>query len=153
MYHSHTPDEYKYYFDRNTHGNLYRDVYQRFLNEKTHSRMLIPEAEQKSREARAGYVDGKPKGGGYVAPPPVHYAPQVQSYGVPQAQSYGAPPPVASHAYGAPPAYGSTVPPPAPQVGTTWAPPAPPASSNAGYRPTPTYNNAPAPGSDLPPAY
>ena len=123
----HTPDEYKYYFDRNTHGNLYRDVYQRFLNEKTHSRMLIPEADQKSREARAGYVDGKPVGGGYIAPPPAQYAPQVVSYGVPHPHSHSHPPtsyaPQTTSYALAPPSYGSSSNPP------------------------------PAPGSDLPPAY
>ena len=126
----HTPDEYKYYFDRNTHAALYRDLYHRFLTENTVSRMIVSEAEQKNRESRAGYVNGKPRGGGYVAPPPAVTSFPV-SNSLPQ---YNAPvnsiPASTVHSY----------------------PPPPPGTSTS-YQPAPTYNNAPPPNSDLPPAY
>lgn len=56
---THTPEEYHYYFERNPHGHLYVDLYPRFLNESVVSRAIVSQAEQLSRESKAGYVDGK----------------------------------------------------------------------------------------------
>lgn len=152
----HTADEYKYYFDRNTHGKLYRDLYPRFLNEATVSRRIVSEAEQKNRETRAGYVNGKPASGGYVVHSPqmpsAYMTPQVTSYPV---TSYPVPSSTQPPLYNAPMATGGPVPisqlpnPPA----NTFQQNNPP--TNPGYKPTPTYTNAPSPGSnnDMPPAY
>lgn len=134
----HTADEYRYYFDRNTHGALYSDMYQRFLAVGTCARMLVPEEEQRRREDRAGYVAGKPvdpTGGGRVHPS------FVTSCAVPVSVSPSLPPPPyipPSSCYSPPPPAAAAV-----------------ASAAAQYRPTPTYNNAPSPSTraDLPPAY
>lgn len=55
----HTPEEYHYYFERNPHGHLYVDLYPRFLNEPIPSSKIVDKNEQRSRETRAGYIDGK----------------------------------------------------------------------------------------------
>lgn len=55
----HTPEEYHYYFERNPHGHLYVDLYPRFLNEAIVASALVSKSEQRRREDKAGYVDGK----------------------------------------------------------------------------------------------
>lgn len=150
----HTTDEYKYYFDRNTHGRLYHDLYQRFLNEQTVARRIVTEVDRKSREARAGYVNGKPVSGGYVAPPQhvssAYLTPQVTSYPMTSHPTQYYTPPVHSHGGAVP--IGQLPLPPANNFQQNRNNSVPP--TNSGYRPTPTYNNAPSPGgNDLPPAY
>ena len=55
----HTPEEYHYYFERNPHGHLYVDLYPRFLNDAVVSSAIVNKNEQRRREGKAGYVDGK----------------------------------------------------------------------------------------------
>jgi len=62
----HSPQEYQYYFERNTHASLYLDVYRRFLNENTFARTIVSRNEQNERERKAGYRNGERR----RAPPP-----------------------------------------------------------------------------------
>lgn len=55
----HTPVEYQFYFERNPHAALYLDVYPVFFNEERSARSVVSIQDQKAREARAGYRDGK----------------------------------------------------------------------------------------------
>jgi len=111
---THTSEEYRFYFERNPHASLYVDVYSRFLNEKVHARNIISEAEQRSRESQAGYVDGKPtRSVGNVS----HMLSQTHSQGsnyssatggLPPPPAYNQPPPAYAPPPGAPPAGGQS---------------------------------------------
>jgi hypothetical protein len=69
---THTPQEYQFYFERNPHAPIYVDLYPRFLNEHSVGRAIVSVHEQKHRESRGHYTDGKPPahgqtGGGVFA--------------------------------------------------------------------------------------
>jgi hypothetical protein len=107
---SHTADEYRYYFDKNPHAVMYRDLFQRFVTEEVHSRSLVTPEEQKQRELAHGYVDGVRPAAPVSAPSyqPQYGQQQQHGYGGAGAPYYGAaatlppPPPYA----GPPPSYG-----------------------------------------------
>jgi hypothetical protein len=103
---SHTQDEYRYYFDRNPHGVMYRDQYQRFAHEQVHARSLVTPEEQKQRELAHGYVDGeRPPTAAHPAP----YTTQQQQQGY--GGGYGSHPPAPPPPYaGPPPSYGAPPP-------------------------------------------
>ncbi|CAE7411196.1 unnamed protein product, partial [Symbiodinium microadriaticum] len=56
----HTEEEYKYYFDRNPHAQLYADHFVDFVRRPVASRQIVSVEEQQRRERGAGYVNGKP---------------------------------------------------------------------------------------------
>lgn len=127
---AHTIDEYRYYFDKNPHSPIYRDLFLRLSAEPYHSRQLVTPQEQKQRELAGGYVDGKPPSRtsgnyGYSVVPPQPRPTYSSAPSFSQLPPQAPPPPYA----GPPPAY--TAPPRniAPQsssMGFNAAPPQPP---------------------------